>query len=304
MTQSITKMLQSMLLFFVIAIIMSILPWRTQPLEPSASPPRTPTSTDVTTIWTQTNTVLPPQSPTNQPFLSIADGCILLINSQENLRCLDIRSGQIKWEIEIDRYGTDITNNETSIFVATTARIRCAGVAYKPECDAIEVTAYDISSGETAWTNIYNRILTVRHMLANESWLRIVGGGGHGAYKANIIIDAITGERHQREKSEPSISTSIPLKELLPTVIAENKDIVSNVAITDDGYYFITDDAVLWAIDKITEQVIGKVSFEPASPTLDGWSNDYQVAAQNETVAVYFGDSQQVFVLNFLQSDQ
>ncbi len=241
---------------------------------------------------------MPPQSPTHQPLLSVVGDCILSISSRKQLRCLDTQSGQTTWEIAMNGAGDDIANNETFIFIASIFRVRC-GHPYTPECDAIEVIAYDISSGEIAWSNVYHGILTIDHMLANESWLRITGGGGHGSYSANIIIDAITGERHQREKSEPSISTSIPLKELLPTVITANKDIVSNVAITDDGYYFITDDAVLWAIDKTTEQVIGKVSFEPASPTLDGWSNDYQVAAQNEIVTAYFGDSQQLFVLHF-----
>jgi len=283
------KILKYVYLFWIVSIPIAVI-FTLLTQQPSINP-RTLESTDFYTLWTRENIKLQPQSPAARPFLEIVNDCLLLVDSHNSLQCIDIQSGETHWQKRISASGTNVTSNEDLIFVSSSTRTHCA--TYTPQCDVIKVVAYDVLSGEIRWSNTYEGMGTVTQTSADASTLLIVGGGGHGTYGAKITIDVNTGSSSRKETSpflasyEPSLS--LPTKER----------IVSNTAIANDIAYFIMENTTLSAMDINTEQSLSSANFEPRQSPLT-LGNLFQVAAHNNIVVVYLGDSKQLFTFRFM----
>jgi outer membrane protein assembly factor BamB len=76
-----------------------------------------------------------------------------------------------------------------------------------------------------------------------------------------------------------------------------DKNVVSNVAVDQSTAYFLTDSAELIARYIRTGRVVGKVEFAPKDITAED-DRGFYVAADDNHVFVYFGDSRQLFALN------
>jgi hypothetical protein len=76
--------------------------------------------------------------------------------------------------------------------------------------------------------------------------------------------------------------------------------VVSNIAVGGSVTYFVTKNAELIAVDTMTGDVLGSLSFTPAFPEdFDFWNNHIIVAANGDTVAVYFRDKRQLSLFHF-----
>ncbi len=84
--------------------------------------------------------------------------------------------------------------------------------------------------------------------------------------------------------------------------------VVSNVAVGGDVIYFLTDETKLLAVETQTGKILGSLQFTPSfaekyPPTLsqnfDFLNTSIYIAANNDVVAVYFGDTNQVSVFRF-----
>ncbi len=80
-----------------------------------------------------------------------------------------------------------------------------------------------------------------------------------------------------------------------------DQNVISNVAIAHDRAYFLTGSAELMAMDVRTGSVVGRVAFIPANVVSDEYG--FYVAASENNVFVYFGDSQQLFAFHFSESE-
>ena len=76
--------------------------------------------------------------------------------------------------------------------------------------------------------------------------------------------------------------------------ISHYEDVISNIAVSQDHVYFITSDASLLVINIETGKLLEEVSFGPEI-TDKPYPTTFLVAAEEDWLIVYFGDSQQLF---------
>lgn len=81
--------------------------------------------------------------------------------------------------------------------------------------------------------------------------------------------------------------------------------VVSNVAVADGVVYYLTQDSQLRALNMYTGELLGMVEFTPSIFTLgtDEINYRFDVAADGDLVAVYFGGSYQIFTFRFLPDE-
>ncbi len=86
-----------------------------------------------------------------------------------------------------------------------------------------------------------------------------------------------------------------------PYNLTHAERIVSNVAFANDIVYFLTQDAQLRALDIYTGEILGTVQFDPSLFELgvNIVNERFDVAASNDIVLIYFGDSWQIFAFRF-----
>lgn len=86
-------------------------------------------------------------------------------------------------------------------------------------------------------------------------------------------------------------------------LIWEYKDVLSNVTVDSSTAFFLTSDIKLIAIDIETGEILDQMVFT-SNLIQDGTSDiHYFVAASNNIVLVYLGDSQQLFAFRFLSRE-
>ncbi len=106
-----------------------------------------------------------------------------------------------------------------------------------------------------------------------------------------------------RQNEGTSLGKILALNEQHGDVVWETEnDVVSNVAVNDSTAFFLTSSAKLFAIDVETGQKIGFVQFAKGDVQL-AESRGFFVAANEEDVFVYMGDSRQLFSFRFLPDD-
>ena len=86
------------------------------------------------------------------------------------------------------------------------------------------------------------------------------------------------------------------------TVWQSDVDVVSNVALDGSTLFFLTPSAELVALDMYTGQVVGSVQFMAPEIQL-GEDSGFFVAAADDTVFTYLGDSRQLFSFHFGRTD-
>jgi outer membrane protein assembly factor BamB len=73
----------------------------------------------------------------------------------------------------------------------------------------------------------------------------------------------------------------------------------SNIAVDNSILYYLTLNGQLMAVNAETGQLLATLDFTPNTPLADPYERGYYVAAHNGMVAVYFGDSRELFLLHF-----
>lgn len=259
-------------------------------------------STRFRTLWTDDDIFLPSRQGTEynlrEPLLLVQNDCVVVVDIEASfvaslskpsvLKCLNLATGEIKWQVE-DVGVHAATHNSRFIFVATGRSLLKEDCASR-ECDVLTVEAYDIDTGQLAWSESYQGLQVVDQIVADESIVGIRGGGGHGAYTTALSIDVETGERLSYveipEASGPDYQALLALAE-------SRGDVVSNLEVEDGIIYFMTADATLWALEEESGRLAGRVDLAPDLFLLV--SNIYYIVAKDGIVAVYLDDSKQLF---------
>lgn len=259
--------------------------------------PRSLSSVQLHAIWVKSDVILPPQIDNARPFLDIQGNCILMIDNHSVLNCLNLESGDLMWQTQVSHYGSNAVSNEFAVFIPSPRRDKTCSV-FTPQCESIEVIAYDVSSGRIKWSKIYQGIGVVTQMSADKTTIDLIGGGGHGTYDATLTIDAETGSLLRYQEQAPFISPPQPTK-IVPDFLKNREDVVSNLASMDGTIYFLTEGATLWAVNETTGTVLGTANFQPEQSPLIAL-DPYEVAVKDGTIAVYLSDSRQLFALRLL----
>lgn len=136
---------------------------------------------------------------------------------------------------------------------------------------ARSVWAEDKESGETIWKESLGLTLIESPLLSND--LLLVKEGQIGSVYA---FDTATGA----------------------VVWQSQEKAVSNVVVDNSIGYFLTMNAQLLALNAETGQLLAALNFLPQTLN-EPFERGYYVAAHNGMVAVYFGDSRELFLLRY-----
>lgn len=149
----------------------------------------------------------------------------------------------------------------------------------------LNLVATDLHSGEQNWTQSFEGGFEKTPVFA-EGLVLVVTFGGQ-----LFALHQPTGE--------------IVWNTEIPNSLVHSERIVSNVTVVDEVVYYLTQDAQLRVVNMNTGELISTVEFTPSLFTLQTDVNNYRydIAADNDLVAVYFGDSDQLFVFRFLPSE-
>ena len=80
-------------------------------------------------------------------------------------------------------------------------------------------------------------------------------------------------------------------------------NVISNVVVANDVAFYFTDSAELIAVDVYSGEKVGSVTFSIPNVEI-GEDRGYFVAVNDKTIFVYFGDSRQLFALDFFSPNQ
>ena len=115
-------------------------------------------------------------------------------------------------------------------------------------------------------------------------------------YPPPIFMDGIFIVRAGAKLSAIDVSTGEVIWEY------DEANVIGNITLGEEhAVYFLTESG-LFAVDFYTGQVLGNVTFISES-TLGRLPNAYSIAASNDIVVAYFGDSHQLFAFRFSPSE-
>jgi outer membrane protein assembly factor BamB len=241
--------------------------------------------------------------------------------SNNELLCIDINSGQILWQDWIG--GAHIVMGENHVvYVPATSDFVPPGLM-----------AYDAASGKKLWeTRLPDDCCEVETFYPVGSEIHVTVHIGHGYY-SSYVLDRETGgikqsfEREKRYKGSDGVaSDGIILKRYYlgygsvkafspgtgNQLWAIDEPVVSNIAVDDSTAYFVTMNTELIAVNIPTGEILGRLSFTPEfDPGFDYYDPNYRssfdflneaptVAADNNYIVVYFEDKKQLSVFRFL----
>jgi outer membrane protein assembly factor BamB len=87
-----------------------------------------------------------------------------------------------------------------------------------------------------------------------------------------------------------------------PTSLIDAERVVSSFSVTEQYLFYLTQDAQLRVLNKVTGELVGKVNFSNSLFLLEEDIAEYyfEVAADANYVTVFFADSWQIFVFRFV----
>lgn len=252
----------------------------------------------------------------NEIFVRIWEDNVFILNwdrtwpQSHTFKKFDLLTDEVKWEVPLQNRTSAISSNShhiySSWYIGTPDRkppgLECGGMIgdpkWDPGCDAIQVDAFDMVSGDITWSQVYTSMASIAHMFADDSLLKISGSGGQGAYEADLTIDAFTGDlmvgKDFEEFSKPDYAP------LLFAVRISPSSIVSNFAAGEGIVYFLTTNGELWAVDESEGMILGKQRFAGAENQTMSVLGNFRVTAEKNIVVVYLDDSRQLFAFRFL----
>jgi len=243
-------------------------------------------------------------------FLRIENGFILLLTVRQGwfgqnwiLQKDVLQTGKSVWEINFDSTVIKgVINDSANIFVVSSIQRAC-GITWKPSCEAIRVTSYDISSSDEKWSQVYDGMLNIEWIEVDEI-IELHGSANRGNHRATFKIDSNTGVLIW--DGEPTLSLqeiSDKVKQQSEYLIPQDitSPISSNFANCNNIAYFVTAYGVLFAVDQHSQSIIGMVDFSPKEYDINIF--DVQIHCEDFFVVVYFEDSRQIFAFRFSKND-
>lgn len=222
----------------------------------------------------------------------------LFLGEQGLVTAFDLYSGERVWRTRLpvpkaveyitadeDKVGVDVAPTHYYVMDANTGEITDSATAtqtppfFYSNHETLEfhvagssVWAVDKQNGERIWRQDLNIEIVQSPLLSGN---RLLVKEGHVAFV--YAFDTATG-----------------------TLIWQSQEkAASNLAVDNSILYFLTLNGQLMAVNAETGQLLATLEFTPNTPLADPYERGYYVAAHSGVVAVYFGDSRELFLLRY-----
>lgn len=242
----------------------------------------------------------------NSTFLyAIIDGNHIIVYEPE--------TGERVWGTKLQgiRGVSHVTATETELFIdgvpdkffildATTGReLRAASSS-----GGMGYTAFLIENDTVYWHEWPLSLVSTDLQTEERNWAQSFEGGFEKTpifTEEFIFVVSFWGQLFALDKATGDIIwQTAPLDSLIHA-----ERVVSNVAVADGVVYYLTQDSQLRALNMYTGELLGTVEFTPSLFALetDIVNDRFDVAADGDLVAVYFGSSYQIFTFRFLSDE-
>lgn len=234
-------------------------------------------------------------------------------NSRAYLRSYSIYDGSINWQSKIQWQTKTIGKNDDYIYVftgqGTKPRSQYKSYSYCKQnhshCYYLEIIAFDIQYGKEAWANAYANMQWVEKLSINNEKLNIIGDRPRNPSPiTELVVNAQTGETLIEPPSFSSPrSHNDAFADILSTLNLTLDDIVGEIFNEGEYIFFLTQtEPSLWAVNKSTREVEGKVQF--LGESFRNYDNKYEekgfaISKYGDLIIIYLGDSEQLFTFRF-----
>ena len=250
-------------------------------------------------------------------FLLAEDDQVIMLDmgnpipSDTTLSSFDIETGQVIWETPYNNRLGHVGRNSENIYLisensGTTPPKEILELCDPslPICRSIKIRAIDISSGEESWSANYPNMFHVERFTVDDEMINIKGSSGYSSYVPEFTITSNNGER----LTEFQGVTSFEEDESNENMIANLGfgEVISNYADNGEYIFFLTNNEnSLLAVNKKNREIAGQVQFsgEPFETLYENRLRGFVVKENGNKIAVYLGDSGQLFVFDFIPTD-
>lgn len=247
-----------------------------------------------------------------------ADKVFSVLDSGESVRSIaayELNNGEKIWQTPLDSLnaiGVDhIAASNTKLFVRTYHRSSRAFYVLDMKTGEIDnvmkenlrsvLPTNNISSAFYAENDISTLYFLSQYSVAtsgNRAWsTRLINGCDYCSLTNPLVVDGLilvqsSGNPYHGFLNAIDRYTG----DLLWRI---DKHIISNIAVDGQVVFFLTDNAELVAANITTGEAIASLYFKPSFSEDFDFNNQFQVAAHNNIVAIYFADNRQLFVFRF-----
>ena len=266
-----------------------------------------------------------------------------LLDPNNSLNHMDILTGEIENQKFLEDSISIITNHDDTIYFIHTTYTRPAysnQTLVRP--GSILIMAYDIEKGSDIWFSSYKNVASIDYLHVSDDTIEIKGFQSRGFDRDSIIIDAKTGDlleegidvvQFNRQYITLQTGEEIPYSQahqltdhiyilentsqiraidILQQTIIWQKDLPSrlatNIAVSNSVVYYFTREGILSGLDAESGTVLGTIQLEPnefdgENPVPDYGLPRQTLVADDNTVALYFEETKQLFFFKFEASD-
>ncbi len=226
-----------------------------------------------------------------------------LLFSKLHLTSFELGTGEISWQTPIGPNQPALGSNSKNVFAVVGETDRCVPNG-RDYCDTVRISAYNISSGEEEWHVHHGDMNSASMLCINEEIISIRGHATRSSIWEEVSLTTDTGEKLAFQDISPQRDHYFPNLNL-DQLGLDKFDIVNNSLDGSDKFlFFLTEnDNTLWAIDQTVPEIVGRVQFDGASIGEFPYFDRFAVVANDDIVAVYLGDGEQLFVFRFLPDE-
>lgn len=221
-----------------------------------------------------------------------------LFSANVALTSFSLSDGAINWENELKGDGTALAIGTNSDGIVTVS-IACKGA--DTMCGEIEIIKHNLISGEKQWERTYSGIYPLGALSIDDHSINIIGGENEQSYYSENSFDVQSGEELPTFVGIQHDVSDFPVKYgAFPLALGyETHEIIGNIVTLENKVVFLSkEESALIIVDKDSREVVGKVDFDGGPFSRRG--NDFALDAINDTLVVYLGDSEQLFVFRIL----
>lgn len=287
-------------------------------------------------LWTRSNVFM--RAREDLPLLLIDERVFLIASTDQNktlsLLGLDISDGQTAWTQS--RGGSHIAQNSKYLFLGEQGLVTAfdlysgervwrtrlpvpKGVAYivadedEVSVDVAPTHFYvmDANTGEIIDSStatqtppfFYSDHETLEFHVAGSSVWAVNRQSGERIWRQDLNIEIVQSPLLSGNRllvKEGHLALVYAFDTATGALIWQSQEkAASSLAVNNSILYYLTLNGQLMAVNAETGQSLATLDFTPDTPLTDPYERGYYVAAHNGMVAVYFGDSRELFLLRF-----
>lgn len=232
----------------------------------------------------------------NQLVLPIWEGNLLF--PKLYLTDFELDTGEIQWQTRLDSNDLALNSNSKNIFAVVQETEKCTPDE-RGYCDAVRISSYNISSGEEDWFTYHGNMNRADTICVNDKILSISGFATRSNFREKVSFAVDTGEKLVYQDISPP-SGNYFQDWNLDQLKFRRFDIISNYEQNGRFLFFLTKgNNTLWAIDRDVSEIVGHVRFDGTSFGTGNYIDRFAIISNNDIVAVYLGDGEQLFAFRF-----